>query len=168
MTLRIPTFVDQPRIQNLPEYLETHASVEFEITEKLEGSSITVFYHKSRFGICSRNFELKLDDNTESVAVKVVSELGVKNVLESFGKNIALQGELIGPGIQGMHPIHVFLHVGNIYKLPTHDWKIFDIWLIDELRYATPDERHEILKQLKLHDRHVPGILKVLQINLSH
>lgn len=37
---------DQTRIQNKIEYFASLANVEFEVTEKLEGSSITAFFYR--------------------------------------------------------------------------------------------------------------------------
>jgi hypothetical protein len=47
------------------------------------------------------------------VAVKFLMEKGINDVLKRYGKNIALQGELIGPGIQM-----------NIYGLNEYQWRI--------------------------------------------
>jgi RNA ligase (TIGR02306 family) len=136
-----PSFIqktDQKRIQNLPHWPQKYTDLEFEITEKLEGSSITCYYHNGRFGICSRNFELKQLDNNESVAVQTLLRLGIREKLLELKLNIALQGEIIGPGIQG-----------NIYKLREHEWRVFDVFLINEQRYATHAEREEILDKLQ-------------------
>src|SRR5690349_20011296 len=90
---------------------------------------------RSRFGICSRNLELKV--NPESSVVKTLLEMGVEEKLMSYQKNIALQGEFIGPKIQAY-----------LYKLENFTWKIFDVYLIDLQRYATRDERIQILTDL--------------------
>jgi len=124
--------------------LKYYEETEFEVTEKLEGQSITAFFYKGAFGICSRNCRLKLDD-TDAAVVKTLQELGIPEILTTYGKNIALQGELVGPGIQA-----------NYYSLNSHLWKIFDLFLIDEQRYATPSERFLFLKQFNLLEHTVP------------
>jgi len=144
--IAFPSFfhkTDQTRIQNVPHYITTYGEVEFEVTEKLEGSSLSVFFFNGSFGVCSRNFQLQLHNDTG--VVKYIKEIKIKEKLENFGKDIALQGELIGPSIQL-----------NIYRLKKHEWKIFDVYLIKEARYATPDERETILKELQLDDSMVP------------
>jgi len=143
---------DQTRIQNLPQYPYTYPDVEFEVTEKLEGSSITAYFHNGQFGICSRNLSLRISDEADAVAVKTVQSMGIKQKLEKFGKSLALQGELVGPGVQA-----------NIYGLKQHMWRIFDVFLILEGRYATPEERLNILRDLGLGDSTVP-ILKPLKL----
>lgn len=131
---------DQERIQNMPWVLEDKDS-RWEVTQKLDGSSMTVFFNQGEFGVCSRNLELK---ETEGNSFwQVANRYDLRERLEAIGKNIALQGELIGPGIQG-----------NPHGLSQPDFYLFDIFLIDEQRYATVTERivyslHPELEQIK-------------------
>ncbi|KAN0027908.1 hypothetical protein ACTFIV_009734 [Dictyostelium citrinum] len=148
-----PTFIkktDQTRIQSVPHYFNVHQDLLWEVTEKLEGSSITVFKKGDKCGVCSRNFLLK-DFEGSDIHQAVIEDLDLLNRLSSTDLNIALQGEILGPKIQG-----------NIYQLRKNYYKIFDIFLIDSQRYATHDERIEILKTLKLNpsDHMAPVISK--------
>lgn len=59
---------------------------------------------------------------------------GDRERMTKYGKDIALQGELIGPGIQA-----------NLYSLRQHQWRIFDVFIIPEFRYATPSGMYTIL-----------------------
>eukprot|EP01114_Cavostelium_apophysatum_P003920 TRINITY_DN14060_c0_g1_i2.p1 TRINITY_DN14060_c0_g1~~TRINITY_DN14060_c0_g1_i2.p1 ORF type:complete len:374 (-),score=72.77 TRINITY_DN14060_c0_g1_i2:114-1235(-) len=155
-----PSFIrktDQERIQNLPDYPEFYGDIDFEVTEKLEGSSISCYYRiddtgAGRFGICSRNLELQVENNDESAAVKTLLSMGIKEKLEKYGKSVALQGEFIGPGVQC-----------NIYKLTSHEWRIFDVFFINEYRYATGPERIQFLKDLGLEKSMVP-VLEIRKI----
>lgn len=89
-------------------------------------------------GICSRNFDLKLnEENKDNSFVKTVTEAGYLEQLPKLYKSVAIQGELCGPGIQG-----------NKYKMNQHELFVFDVWLIDQQRHATRDERWEILNDL--------------------
>jgi RNA ligase (TIGR02306 family) len=144
-----PSFIpktDQERVQNLVPIISVafNRSDTFEITEKLEGSSMTVFMHQGEFGVCSRNQELKqTEDNT---FWKVALENDIENRIRSLGlDNIAIQGELVGPGIQG-----------NIYKFVNHKFFVFDIYDIKSGRYLNPNERCVIVSRLRL--MHVPII----------
>jgi RNA ligase (TIGR02306 family) len=116
----------------------------FEITEKMEGSSMTVYMHQGEFGVCSRNQELKqTEDNT---FWKVALENDIENRMRSLGlDNIAIQGELVGPGIQG-----------NIYKLINHKFFVFDIYDIKKGEYLNPTVRFDLVSMLQL--LHVPVI----------
>ena len=144
-----PSFIpktDQERVQNLVPIISVafNCSDTFEITEKLEGSSMTVFMHQGEFGVCSRNQELKqTEDNT---FWKVALENDIENRIRSLGlDNIAIQGELVGPGIQG-----------NIYKFVNHKFFVFDIYDIKSGQYLNPNERVEMVSRLRL--MHVPII----------
>jgi len=121
---------DQERIQNLSAELEVWKTenLTWEITEKLDGSSMTVYVIDGDVGVCSRNLDLKhnIDNSLWRAAYK--HELPAK--LANIGRNIAVQGELIGNGIQG-----------NKYKMRDQDFYVYDIYDIDAGRYYTPAER---------------------------
>ena len=134
---------DQERIQNLKEELdywlrEQHV---WEVTEKLDGSSMTVFLRDGEFGVCSRNLELKPSESNSLWKVAVRNDLELK--LRRANRNLALQGELIGEGIQG-----------NPYKQKGQEFFLFDIYDIDTSKYLTPAERKAFIEE---HDiKHVP------------
>ncbi len=148
---------DQERIQNIPSILGGRQSYEFEITEKLDGTSCTFFYVKAidpyfatlygaegnepKFGACSRNWEIDLEDN--NVYAKLFRELNLEAQLAALGRNLAIQGEIIGPKIQG-----------NKYKRGAQEFRVFDIYDIDKRRYLWPVERIKLADQLGL--LHVP------------
>lgn len=129
---------DQERIQNLEdEYYEDLRFHLYEKTEKLEGTSITIYYYKEidEFGVCSRNVKKKRSDHP---IWNIIDKMDFENVLRSYGKSIAIQGELIGPGIQG-----------NIYKLKEHEFRIFDIWDILKQEYMIPSKRFNTLYEIR-------------------
>jgi RNA ligase (TIGR02306 family) len=143
-----PSFIhktDQERIQNLPKQFSIwkDANLSWEVTEKLDGSSMTVYHYDDNSGVCSRNLDLKKDEANSFWAVAIRENLIEK--LQSTGRNLALQGELIGAGIQK-----------NPYGLTGQDFFLYDIWDIDSHSYLLPDERREICKELKIN--HVPVI----------
>jgi RNA ligase (TIGR02306 family) len=100
-----PSFIpktDEERIQNHTDNYNnwlTQSHHQFYVTEKLDGSSSTFYHNNGEFGVCSRNLELsETEDNS---FWKVARKLDLENKMKSLGMNIALQGELIGEGIQG-------------------------------------------------------------------
>lgn len=134
---------DQERIQNLSSELahwisESHA---WEMTEKLDGSSMTVYLNNGEFGVCSRNLELK--PNAENSLWKVAIKDNLESKLRAEGRNLALQGELVGEGIQG-----------NPYKLRGQAYYVFDVYDIDRGCYFTPEERKALV--IKHGIAHVP------------
>jgi len=143
---------DQERIQNLSRKLEQwiESGEEFEVTEKLEGSSMTCYLMRDgTFGVCSRNLDLKRDKNNTfwSTAIEFDVESKMK---DHFGEvpevSVALQGELIGPGIQG-----------NIYKLEDYEFRVFDI-VEGGGKYLLPEQRRKIIRLMDL--PHVPVVSK--------
>lgn len=133
-----PSFVqrsDEERIQNLPDYFEKYKDALFEETEKLDGTSCTYYWNEGLFGVCSRNLELlETGDNTQW---QLAREMNVKKSLADLNKNIALQGEIVGPGINK-----------NTLRLPGKRFCIYNIYDIDLRRYQTPDERKETIGSL--------------------
>lgn len=95
-----PSFVpktDETRVQVLQTLLDELKGEPCYIAEKLDGSSVTYYLRDGEFGVCSRNFDLEDNGNTYWT---VARELDIEAKLRAYGKNIALQGELVGEGIQ--------------------------------------------------------------------
>jgi RNA ligase (TIGR02306 family) len=157
-----PSFIcktDQERCQNIghvifhPNELEN----EYEITLKLDGSSITIFRHNDEIGVCSRNLQLKTEEgeNEGNLFVQMFRKSGLPDALRAMqargGPNIAIQGELMGPQIQG-----------NREQFADTKMFVFDIFNIDEQRYLTPQERYDMYVSLQCdglnqdHVQHVP------------
>jgi RNA ligase (TIGR02306 family) len=155
-----PSFIpktDQERVQNIKRDLQKYVEDElsFECTEKLDGSSCTIYKYsplledgKDALGVCSRNIDLK--DTEGNTFWQVAKANDVHAILLRDGRNLAIQGEVIGPGIQG-----------NQYKLDSHQFYVFDIFDIDRQCYFTPSERREFCAENGL--RHVP----ILFINIE-
>lgn len=132
----------QERIQNIN--LEKYYG-EYEVTEKLEGSSCTFFLDlEGNFEVCSRNLSLKEDENNSFW--KAAHMYNVKEkMLENNLLGYAIQGELVGEGIQG-----------NIYNIKGVDFYVYDIYDVKEGEYLEALARRSIATQLNL--KHVPVI----------
>lgn len=94
---------DETRVQLLEGVLERHRGKTFYVTEKLDGTSFTAFVREGEFGVCSRN--LWMDETDESnllvrVAKQSHLEEKLRNLAAHLGFDVALQAELIGPGVQ--------------------------------------------------------------------
>lgn len=136
--------------QNLTdETLQTFADEQLEVTEKKDGSSLTVFFaHRQRpddpFGICSRNFELKPGMGSWWEPVK---KYDLQRKLEAYctehNVELALQGELVGPGMNS-----------NRDQLTELDWKVFRIWDIGQQCWLNWNERYAVCEALGV--PHVP------------
>lgn len=145
-----PSFIpktDQERVQNLRLALETWSltGLEWEVTEKLDGSSMTAYLWQGEFGVCSRNLDLKEEATNSFWRSARANDL--ETVLRDAGRQLALQGELIGPSIQG-----------NPYALAEHEFRLFDIYDIDSACYMNADERAEFIGGTGI--QHAPVLLR--------
>ena len=131
---------DEERVQNLTNEYEgwkITSSHKFYATEKLDGSSATFYIRDGEFGVCSRNLELSdpgefvpgnvmCDDGIErpkqeNTFWKVAREMDIRKKLLSTHRNICVQGELIGEGIQK-----------NPYKIKGHTVRFYNAFDIDK------------------------------------
>ena len=136
----LPNFIpktNEDRIQNLKKYYEEMKGSLYYDTEKLEGSSATFYISASFFGVASRNWDL--EESEGNTFWKVANELKLQDRLGSLSSSIALQGEMIGEGIQG-----------NIYKLKGHTVKFYNAWDIHNQRYLDITEFKTVITQLGL------------------
>lgn len=134
-----PSFIpktDEERLQNLGRYFEKEIQDQvFEISEKLDGSSMTCFFNNGDLGVCSRNMNLTLDQEGNSF-VDYAKESKLLEALEKFKMNIAVQGELVSPSIQG-----------GRYNVPRTLY-VYNIFNIDTQKYLSSLERLKVLSNL--------------------
>ena len=142
---------DQERAQNLTDKIFGEwKDLKWEITTKLDGSSCTVAVHEGVNYVCSRNVWLKIEGNEGNSFVDIAVKSGLLDALAEFdkeGRPLAVQGELMGPGIQG-----------NQERLQHHKLFIYDIYDIKAQRYLGCFERCEIVNEL--YDLGVEGCIE--------
>ena len=135
-----PSFLkktDEERIQNLTKEFPIYKLAKFYVTEKLDGSSVTYYVKDGVFGVCSRNLDLLEDEN--NTMWKFAITTGLREKMIGLGKNIAVQGEIIGEGIQG-----------NPYQRIGQTVRIFNGFDIDKYDYLSLDSLLELTKVLEL------------------
>lgn len=143
---KFPSFIpktDEVRVQVLQELIDSHAGENCYITEKVDGTSVTYYFKDGVFGVCSRNLELIKDD--ENSYWKMATALNLEEKLKSLGRNLALQGELVGENIQS-----------NKLNLRGQDVMFFNAFDIDSFEYINFEEFENIINSLDL--RMVPII----------
>ncbi len=107
------------RVQAEPGLIDEFKGVPYYISTKMDGTSVTMYLNDGAFGVCSRNYEIA-DDET-SPAWKLVHKRNfiekIKIGAKAVGlKNLAVQGEFCGEGIQK-----------NPLKLVTPAWYVFTL-----------------------------------------
>lgn len=113
---------DETRVQVLHKLIDEHKGLPCYITEKLDGCSATYFMKDGVFGVCSRNREVKDDDT--NVFWQMARKYDIENVLREMCDNYVIQGEIIGPKIQG-----------NKLQLAENELRVFDVFDIDKQEY---------------------------------
>jgi len=124
---KFPSFIpktDETRVQILQKLLEKYAGEKCYVTEKIDGSSVTYYLNKGEFGVCSRNLELL--ENEDNTLWKVARQLDIENKLRALNGNYALQGEIMGEGIQS-----------NKLKLRGQTVFFFNVFDIDKYEYLS-------------------------------
>lgn len=144
-----PSFIkktDEDRIQLFPGICEHHKDTMFNCSEKLDGTSVTYFIMRNPvmfnrffkpylFGVCSRNRWLTKPNNSvywdmarkESIKDKLISLITLINKGEKHPCNyIVLQGEIIGPKIQGNKYECAGFYAFNLFY---NDRKISNLYL---------------------------------------
>jgi hypothetical protein len=111
----------------------------YEVTMKLDGSSCTIFRWEGELRVCSRNLELKInDENKDNTFVAMALKIGDK-----ISDGYAFQGEVCGPSIQG-----------NREGFKEHRFFVFDMFDIQKHEYVSPADRRINCQLLGL--EHVP------------
>lgn len=129
---------DQERCQNLGrDIFVDNKDSSYEVTMKMDGTSFTAYYNNMLDGVCGRNWELKIDENEGNSLVRMYVDSGLQAALRELGGNFAVQGELMGPGIQK-----------NRESFASPKLFVFDIYDIDAGEYIPPLTRRAILNEL--------------------
>jgi RNA ligase (TIGR02306 family) len=118
---------DETRVQVLEKVIDRHRGLTFYMTEKLDGTSFTAFIREGEFGVCSRNMLLDTTDEM-STLVRIAKRLGLEERLRALstarGFEVAIQGEVIGPGVQQ-----------NKYALPEITLRVFNVFNVTAYRF---------------------------------
>jgi RNA ligase (TIGR02306 family) len=140
---RFPGFLpktDETRVQVLEAVLQRHKGKTFYVTEKLDGTSFSAFFRQGEFGICSRN--LWMDEADESnVLARVARGMKLEEKLraarEKLGHDVAIQAEVIGPGIQK-----------NKYALKEVTLRVFSVLNVDTYRLVDHATKIAVLAEM--------------------
>jgi RNA ligase (TIGR02306 family) len=128
---------DEERIQNVPKVLNELRGKSYYISTKCDGTSCTIYFNRGEFGVCSRNMEKK--DSEGSVYWQMARKYDLEKKMREWGANIAIQGEICGPGIQK-----------NKLGLTEHSLFVFDVYDIDDGKYLSVPRMFQVVTMFGL------------------
>ena len=108
---------DEERIQNIAWVFDDDSGPDgWVATEKIDGSSMTVYLLNDEVGVTSRNWDL--EETSFNTQWKLAHALGLIERLQGMKHlpEVALQGEIFGPGIQG-NPLQVKEHSFRLFTI---------------------------------------------------
>lgn len=111
---------DETTIQNYKKVLEQFPGKKAFITAKMEGQSFTCSLDKKtkKLFVCSRNNRYDSVNSASEVFFNTAKSYDIESKLKAYMKKtgvlLIIQGEQVGPGIQG-----------NIYNFDAHHWFAF-------------------------------------------
>ncbi|MCD8131413.1 MAG: 2'-5' RNA ligase [Lachnospiraceae bacterium] len=113
---------DEMRVQSFPELIEEFARVsQYYISTKMDGTSVTMYWKDSKFGVCGRNYEYADDGKCAFWSYAHQHQIEEKLRQHSV-PDLALQGEFCGGGIQKnrLKLLHPEWYVFTAIDLQTH------------------------------------------------
>ena len=117
-----PSFIpktDEPNYQAVPAVVGYLKTVPFYVTLKVDGTSGTAYRYHGKFGVCSRNWELKEGEN-------IYWRMARKHDIETkIPEGYAIQFEVYGEGIQ-KNPLGIKgqdIIVFNLYNITKHEYE---------------------------------------------
>lgn len=126
---------DEERIENCEKIIDEIQGEDVYVTTKLDGTSATYAMKDGDFHVCSRNNSYK--DDVQNIYWRIAKKYNLMEKLS--GMNIAIQGEIVGPNIQG-----------NKLGLKEPDFFVFNIINLDNMTHYNFIIIREICKKLEL------------------
>ncbi|CAM9117848.1 unnamed protein product [Ectocarpus fasciculatus] len=147
---------DENRLQNNPKLLEYIAGRNIVITRKEDGCSGTFMWKDGVFHLCGRNFTYHEPTGTNRNYYLIAAKLNIESRMRDLGRNIAVQGEIVGPKVNG-----------NRLRLEEYQFRVFNVYCLDSHRYILWADVVDICAALGLDT--VPVIFRgnASQLNLT-
>ena len=143
---RSPDYVRVSALAHLeehPEYFEQFRGMRFDVSEKEDGLNMTLYCTRLQdprrpIHICIGGQEVRWSDR--SYFWRLVLTLGIAERLLESGRNLVLEGVVVGPGFRNGYE--------DGYR--RDDFKVFDIFDLDDDRALNPDERRACCRDLSV------------------
>lgn len=148
-----PTSIEQ--VQNCQEQYavwKDNAEYKWQVTEAVRGAAVTVFINNDIPGVCSatENFISNSDNSYWAIAERYK----LHQAIASTDKNLALQGVIVGPGVDD-----------NRYQLKNLEFMLFRVYNIHTMEVYSPHQCYEFASSMNI--PHVPLVVDSLVIEES-
>lgn len=129
-----PSFLsktDETNIQSEPNLVSLIWGKPYYITKKMDGTSATYYKFEGKFGVCSRNLELKDGNN---IYWNMARKYDLENIIKD---GMCIQGEICGPNIQknklGLKELDLFIF--NCYAIKGRQY-VEPKWLLSNYKLS--------------------------------
>lgn len=118
---------DETRLQDRPQFLGYLADRNIVITRKEDGCSATFMWKQGVFSICGRNFSYLAPTPTCRYYYLIANKLRMEEAMRGVGRDLAIQGEIVGPKINGnrMRLEEYHFKVFNVFDISTHKFLLW-------------------------------------------
>lgn len=133
----------EPRVQDCHKKIAGLKDQQIIISQKYDGTSATYVMHGDTFMVCNRNNTLNSVVHRNRADTKHYLDMAelydLERKMKAYNRNIAIQGEIIGPKING-----------NKHGLNSNEYYVFNIYDLDKHSYVDYDEFARITADLGL------------------
>lgn len=140
----IISITDEKNLLSYPRVVDEFKGLSCYITVKQDGSSCTIIRNNEDKQVCSRRLSLK---EGESAFWTIAKKYDILNQLDNMNFNLALQGEICGPKMNG-----------NKLELPELDFFLFNVMELNTREYAGLAGVEEAARMLNI--KTVPILLR--------
>lgn len=140
--VKFPDFIpktDEDRVQNCTKIIPRLAGVPVTMTIKRDGTSTSYVWFQGKFLVGGRNYLHLAAGAATGHYFAMAKKYDLARKMTDYGKNIAIQGEITGPKLNG-----------NRHGLKEEHFHVFNIYSVDESRYLPWDQVVEICTLLDL------------------
>lgn len=131
---------EEQRLQTCMRLLEQLRDRAIVITEKEDGCSCTFLFKDGQFRVCGRRFMWREPDPSCAHYFHVADKFDVAARIATLNMNVAVQGEIVGPKVNG-----------NRLNLAELDFRVFNMYDIDRREYLRHEQVTDVCARLGLH-----------------
>lgn len=119
---------DETNLCSYPRAVDEFVGLDCYISQKYDGSSMSVYINDD-FSVCSRNLDLKEEDG--NAFWKIARQFDLESKIRQFGFKACIQGELVGPGVNGnkMGLSELSFRAFNIYNIEQREFADFNTFI---------------------------------------